>query len=64
MKIEKKIAMRGATPVLLKVFLFLKVGVSTLINDATPNFISVSVSSIIGLSNDISFVSKLCLKGG
>ena len=55
--------MRGATPVLLKVLLFLKVGVVTLKNDATPNFISVSNSSILGLSTGISFVSEFFLKG-
>ena len=63
-KNRKKIAMRGATPVLLKVLLFLKVGVATLKNDAMPNFISVSNSSILGLSNGISFVSEFYLEGG
>ena len=61
---RKKNAMRGATPVLLKVLLFLKEGVTTLKNDATPNFISVSNSSILGLSTGISFVSEFFLKGG
>ena len=56
--------MRGATPVLLKVLLFLKVGVATLKNDAMTNFISASNSSILGLSNGISFVSEFFLKGG
>ena len=56
--------MEGARLVLLKVLLFLKVGVATLKNAATPNFISVSNSSILGLSNDVSFVSELYLKGG
>ena len=56
--------MRGATSVLLKVLLFLKVGMATLKNDATPNFISVSNSSILGLSNGISFVSEFYLEGG
>ena len=32
--------------------------------DATPIFISESGSSILGLSNDISFVSELFLEGG
>ena len=64
MKIEKKIAMRGATPVLLKVLLFLKVVVTTLKNAATPNFISVSNSFLLGLSNDVSFVSEFHLEGG
>ena len=33
-------------------------------DDATPIFISESGSSILGLSNDISFVSELFLEGG
>ena len=33
-------------------------------DDATPIFISESGSSILGLSNDISFFSKLFLEGG
>ena len=32
--------------------------------DVTPIFISESGSSILGLSNDISFVSELFLEGG
>ena len=43
-------------PVLLKVLLFLK-------NVATSNFISVSNSSILGLSNKVSFVSEFYLEG-
>ena len=50
-------------PVLLKVLLCLEVGVATLLNAATPNFISVSNSSISGLSNDVSFVSAFYLEG-
>ena len=42
----------------------IKLGVATLKNDATPNFISVSNSSILGLSNGISFVSEFYLEGG
>ena len=56
--------MGGATPVLLKVLLFIKVGLATLKYDAMPNFISVSNSSILGLSNDVSFVSEFYLEGG
>ena len=56
--------MRGATPFLLKVLLSLGVGVATLKNDAMPNFISVSNSSLLGLSNNVSFVSEFYLKGG
>ena len=33
-------------------------------DDATPIFISESGSSILGLSNDVSFVSELFLEGG
>ena len=33
-------------------------------NAATPNFILVSNSSILGLSNDVSFVSEFYLEGG
>ena len=56
--------MEGARLVLLKVLLFLKMGVATLYNADTPNFISVSNSSILGLSNDVSFVSEFFLEGG
>ena len=34
------------------------------LDDATPTFISDSGSSILGLSNDISFVSEFLLEGG
>ena len=33
-------------------------------DDATPNFISDSSSCILGLSNEISFVSGFSLEGG
>ena len=33
-------------------------------NAATPNFILVSNSPILGLSNDVSFVSEFYLEGG
>ena len=39
-------------------------GRGNLLDDATPTFISDSGSSIIGLSNDISFVSEFLLIGG
>ena len=56
--------MKGATPVLLKVLLFQLSGRGNPHDDATPNFISDSSSCILVLSNDISFVSGLFLKGG
>ena len=34
------------------------------LDDATPNFISDSGSSILGLSNDVSFVSEFFLECG
>ena len=37
-------------------------GCGNLLDDATPNFISDSGSSILGLSNDISFVSEFFLE--
>ena len=39
-------------------------GCGNLPDDATPIFISDSDSSLLGLSNDISFVSKFFLEGG
>ena len=39
-------------------------GCGNLFDDATPNFISDSGSSILKLSNDISFVSEILLEGG
>ena len=56
--------MGGATPVLLKVLLFFLSGHGNPQNAATPNSILVSNSSILGLSNAVSFVSEFYLEGG
>ena len=56
--------MKGVTPVLLKVLLFQLSGRGNPHDDATPNFISDSSSCILGLSNELSFVSEFLLKGG
>ena len=56
--------MGGATPILLKVVLFQLSGRGNSNDDATPNFVPDSNSSILGLSNEILFVSEFLLEGG
>ena len=56
--------MKGDTLVLLKVLLFQLSGCGNRHDDAMPNFISDSSSCILGLSNELSFVSEFLLKGG
>ena len=55
--------MTGSTEVLIKVVLFQLRGHGHPQDDATPNFSSDFKCSIIGLSNDISFVSVFLWKG-
>ena len=49
----------GSRRVLVKVVLFQLRGRGHPQDDATPNFIPDSESSILGLSNELSFVSEL-----
>ena len=51
--------MTGSTRVLVKVVLFQLRGRGHPQNDATPNIFSDSKSLLLGLSNEVSFVSKL-----
>ncbi len=53
-----------ATPIFLKVLLFHLSGLGNHHDDATLNFISDSSSCMLGLSNEISFVSGFFLEGG
>ena len=54
--------MRGSRQVLVKVVLFQLRGTGHPQNDATPNYLPDSKRSILGLSNEVSFVSKLFFK--
>ena len=54
----------GAIPIFLKVLLFHLSGRGNHYDDATLNFISDSSSCILGLSNEISFVSGFIPEGG
>ena len=56
--------MGGAIFILLKVVIFQLSGRGKPHDDATPAFISDYSSSILWLSNEISFVSELFLEGG
>ena len=56
--------MGGATPALLKVALFRLSGRGNSNDDATPSFDPDSNSYILGLSNEILFVSEFLLEGG
>ena len=51
--------MTGSTRVLVKVVLFQLRGHGHPQGDATPNFLPDSKSFLIGLSNEVSFVSEL-----
>ena len=50
---------RGSTQILAKVVLFQLRGRGHPQGDATPNFFPNSKSSILGLSNEVSFVSEI-----
>ena len=56
--------MGGATPILLKVVLFRLSGRGNSNDDAMPNFNPDSNSFILGLLNEILFVSDFLLEGG
>ena len=56
--------MGGATPFLLIVVLFRLSGRGNSNDDATPNFDPDSNIFILGLSNEILFVSEFLLEGG
>ena len=56
--------MRGSRKVLVKVLLFQLNGRDHPQDDATPSFFPDSKNSIVGLSNEVSFVSKIFWKGG
>jgi hypothetical protein len=51
-------ALEGAMPILLKVVLFQSIRHGNPLDDATPNLIPYSSSSISGLSNEVSLVSE------
>ena len=50
--------MKGSTEILVKVVLFQLRGLGLPTNDAIPNIFSDSKSLSLGLSNEVSFVSK------
>ena len=56
--------MRGSTRVLVKVVLFQLRGHGHPQGDAIPNFFTDSKSFLLGLSNEVSFVSGYFRKGG
>ena len=63
-KIESTSIMRGSRRVLVKVLLFQLDGRGHPQDDATPSFFPDSKNSIVGLSNEVSFVSKIFWIGG
>ena len=56
--------MKGSRRVLVKVVLFQLRGRGHPQDDATPNFFADSKRPILGLSNEISFVTKILWKDG
>ena len=56
--------MRGSTQVLVKVVLFQLWGLGHPQGNATPNFFPDSKSFLLGLSNEVSFVSGFNMEGG
>ena len=56
--------MTGSTQVLVKVVLFQLRGPSHPQGDATPNFFPNSNSILLGLSNEVSFLSELIWEDG
>ena len=56
--------MKGSRRVLVKVVLFQLRGRGHPQDDATPNFFANSKSPILGLSNELSFVSRFCCEKG
>ena len=55
---------KGDTPILLKMLLFQLSGRGNSQNLATPNFILDYNSCMLGLSNDVSFISGYLLEDG
>ena len=53
--------MKGSRRVLVKVVLFQLRGPGHPQDDATPNFFAISKRPILGLSNEVSFVSETCV---
>ena len=56
--------MRGSTQVLVKVVLFQLRGRCQPVGDATPDFFTDSKSFLLGLSNEVSFVSGFFWEDG
>ena len=56
--------MKGSRRVLVKVVLFQLRGRGHPQDDATPNCFAISKRPILVLSNEVSFVSEICWKGG
>ena len=63
-EIERSSIMRGSRRVLAKVLLIQLDGRGHPKDDATPSFFPDSKNSIVGLSNEVSFVSEIFWKGG
>ena len=63
-KIESNSTMRGYRRVLVKVLLFQLDGCGHPQDDATPSFFPDLKNFIVGLSNEVSFVSKIFWVGG
>ena len=63
-EIESSSIMRGSRRVLVKVLLFQLDGCGHPQDDATPSFFHDSKNSIVGLSNELPFLSKIFWKGG
>ena len=61
-KIDCSSIMRGSRRVLVKVLLFQLDGRGNPQDDAMPSFFPDSKNSIVGLSNEVSFVSKIFWK--
>ena len=61
-KIESASIMRDSRRVLVKVLLFQLDGPGHPQDDATPNFFPDSKNSIVGLSNEVSFLSESFVK--
>ena len=65
MKFGVSWVLKGFRPILVKVVLFQLIGQWRPLDDgATPSFFINSESSVLGLSNDISFVAFLLWEGG
>ena len=63
-EIGRILVMKGSRQILVKEVLFCLGGRGQLHNNATPSFSPDSKSSILGLSNEVSFVSRFLWKKG